>query len=88
MIKQTMWRGSWLAAASVLAVLGCNTSTPSDVPVGTTHEALSSAALSASADTAVRAGTPNQNFGTQTDRDINRTLVQFSASALRSTVGP
>ncbi len=88
MIKQTMWRGSWMAAASVLAVLGCSTSAPSDVPVGTAQQALSSAALSASADTAVRAGTPNQNFGTQTDLDINRTLVQFSASTLSSTVGP
>lgn len=88
MIKQTRLRGSWMAAASVLAVLGCNTSTPSDVPVGSAQEKLSSATLSASADTAVRAGTPNQNFGTDTDLDINRTLVQFSASALSSAVGP
>src|SRR5262249_37960645 len=44
--------------------------------------------LSAVQDTAVRASLPNSNFGNATVLDENRTLIQFSQSAMTAALGP
>lgn len=43
--------------------------------------------LPVTSDTSVRASAPNQNFGTSTTLDVNRSLLKLETSALTSAVG-
>ncbi|HEX7480563.1 MAG TPA: esterase-like activity of phytase family protein [Polyangiales bacterium] len=86
-----------LVLAGLLLALGCEStgSSPSSPhepvarpPADTTAALSNTVTLLASRDTAVRASAPNTNGGSGSVLDLNRTLIDFDAAAIRSAVGP
>jgi len=83
------------AALMVGALAGCGTDgmptndTGAETGATRVSQQLSeSVGLAVAQDTSVRVSAPNKNFGGATSLDVNRALVQVSAAALSTAIGP